>query len=147
MVIDQTDKWNRNARNHTFCIQVVLPIASLKSERCQHIVPVTTLHCDFKFNKRPVLSAVQLVQYFLSWLSGINKRSCDYWQSKPPSACVGQPAPLNPSKCFCAEIGSGCVCMSASTSSRGHSTPTHRHTEGIWAAECNWSQEYLDHRK
>lgn len=25
-------------------------------------------------------------------------------------------------------------CMSASTSSRGQSTPTHRHTEGIWAA-------------
>lgn len=74
--------------------------------------------------------------------SAINKPSHDYWQSKPPpSPCMGL---LTPSNHFCPDIGSGCVCMSASMSSRGHWTPTLWHKRGhlgAQTAESNWSQE------
>ena len=102
------------------------------------------------------VNELQLFTVFFSFGSAASKWSRDYWQSKPPSACVGQPAPLNPSKHFSPEIGSGCilhVCVhvqqgATNSHTRAHTrththththiyTHTHRHThntEGIWAA-------------
>lgn len=94
------------------------------------------LCCDFKFPSGNSLFYKWSNSYSIFSIgSAISKRSRDYWQSKPPSVCIGEPALLNPSKYFCPELAVGVFCMSTSTSSRGQPTPTHWGHLGNWVIE------------